>query len=208
MNLLRRTPSTRKTERRTSELLQIQECEALTNEICTKNGVRVKKRLGNREKKEGKRTSRQRYRGERKVVEKTCRQSGEEDEVQPTGRIPQPEPNPIPLGRPRTWRFLRPKRSSPNLIRQPACIFSFTREWPITRERPITCERPVTRVRPRPASDSITRASTWDPCTRVALWLCHVARRQRGSDGLFGSGNLFPARCHHSNPPGLSSDPV
>ena len=46
-NPVRWTLSARKTERRISKLLQIRECEALTNEICTKNGVKVKDNLGN-----------------------------------------------------------------------------------------------------------------------------------------------------------------
>ena len=37
----------RETERRISELLQIRECEAFTNQIYTKNGVRGKKKLKN-----------------------------------------------------------------------------------------------------------------------------------------------------------------
>ena len=116
------------------------------------------------------------------------RQSGEEDEVRPESRIRQPESNPIPsVG-------LKPTIPAAQTPR------------PFTRESAHHRARPVTRVRPETRERSVNLRL--DPRllhTRRSLIVpCHVARLQRGSSwlrrlnrldgGLFGSGNLFPAR--------------
>ena len=57
---------------------------------------------------------------------------------------------------------------------------------------------PLPAFGPRPASGPLTRASTRDACTHVALGLCHVSRLQRGYSRLrrlhrLGGGSAAPA---------------
>ena len=136
-------------------------------------------------KKEGKRTSGRRCRGEREIAGKSRRQSGEEDEVQPEIWIRKTQTEPRPFGRPRTH-----VTRSPNT-------------WPSPASRPITA-RPVTRVRPetreRPVNPRLdprclhTRRTLIVPRVTSAARLLSAQAASSARSGLFGSGNLFPTR--------------
>ena len=100
----------RETERRIFETSQIRECEALTNQTNTINGIRGRRWHRNW----GKRTSKRRYRGEREIARK----------FHITGRIrrsltwgPDPatriESNPL-HSKPRPMTPPRPNRLNPN----------------------------------------------------------------------------------------------
>ena len=159
------------------------------------------------------------------------RQPGEEDEVRAKGRIPQPEPNPISLGQPITRRFPRPSRFSPKCVSpvmaqpdsldsRPASPVQRRHAQPNSPTLFLQPNDPSPANDPKPASDPITRASTRDPYTRVALWLCHgtsAARLRRLN--LLGGGFSAPATysarstyfqpiCYHFDPLGLSFGPV
>ena len=135
---------------------------------------------------------------ERETARKSRRQSGEEDEVRPAIGFRNPNRTPS-LRSAQNLRYPQPKH--PAFNREPA-------HQPAARHPRVSPSPrgPSPAFGPRPASGPLTRASTRDACTRVALGLCHVSRLQRGSSrlrqlhrlggsgGLFGSENLFPAR--------------
>ena len=141
------------------------------------------------------------------------RPPGEEDEVGPEGRIPQPEPNPVlygsrgPIASAQTHKPSygptqqpRPETRKPSLKptcpAQPTCTFPSAGpachpRIPKTRERsnnPRLAPRPLHTRRPLVVPRGTSAA-------RLPSAAAAQSARQRllGSGSLFGSGNLFPA---------------